>query len=257
MPRPEDSGGPTHPRHIGCARVAFGSVKTLGVRNCHFEAVPALQGARSPLRPTGCSVYASPILFPVSTSRLRHGRKTRYGWVASPYPTGTFTLQETPSLSWRDNARRQARRTAGARHERTLAAVACTPLLGMGADTRLHLDAPLRPPSLHQAPPDHSTTLREPSPRRTRPPYTGDRWRGPPPRALRRTVPARLVPPAAGHPAPTPGMTGLGHPGPCRRGGAAHLHVLKHRNQGPEDQHSLPVIWWGATLPPIVRRCLG
>jgi hypothetical protein len=39
-------------------------VKTLGVRNKRlFEAVPALQGARSPLRPTGFAVYASPILF--------------------------------------------------------------------------------------------------------------------------------------------------------------------------------------------------
>ena len=35
--------------------------------------------------------------------RLRHRRKTRYGWVASPYPTGTLTLQDTPSFSWRDN----------------------------------------------------------------------------------------------------------------------------------------------------------
>ena len=94
-------------------------VKTLGVRNKRlFEAVPALQGARSPLRPPGYAVDASPILFAVSP-RLRHGRKTRYGWVASPYPTGTFTLQETPSLSWRDNAARQAR----------LEAVACTRLL--------------------------------------------------------------------------------------------------------------------------------
>ena len=33
-------------------------IKTLGVRNFHFEAVPALQGARSPLRPTGFSAYA-------------------------------------------------------------------------------------------------------------------------------------------------------------------------------------------------------
>ena len=31
-----------------------------------FEAVPALQGARSPLRPPGYSVDASPILFTVS-----------------------------------------------------------------------------------------------------------------------------------------------------------------------------------------------
>ena len=33
-------------------------VKTLGVRNWHFEAVPALQGARPPLRPTRFSAYA-------------------------------------------------------------------------------------------------------------------------------------------------------------------------------------------------------
>ena len=63
MPRPEDSGGPAPPRHVGWARVAFGSVKTLGVRNSHVEAVPALQGTRLPLRPTGYAVYASPILF--------------------------------------------------------------------------------------------------------------------------------------------------------------------------------------------------
>jgi hypothetical protein len=28
-------------------------------------------------------------------------RNTRYGWLATPYPTGTFTLQETPGLTWR------------------------------------------------------------------------------------------------------------------------------------------------------------
>jgi hypothetical protein len=67
-----------------------------------FEAVPALQGARSPLRPPGYAVDASPILFAVFP-RLRLGRKTRDGWVARPYPTGTFTLPEMPSLSWRDN----------------------------------------------------------------------------------------------------------------------------------------------------------
>jgi hypothetical protein len=77
-----------------------------------------LQDTLSTLRPF-CSLQAS--------LRLRHGRKTRYGWVASPYPTGTFTLLETPSLSWRDNARYQARREAGA--QRTLYAVACMPLL--------------------------------------------------------------------------------------------------------------------------------
>ena len=29
---------------------------------------------------------------------------TRYGWVANPYPTGTFTPQDTPGLAQRDNA---------------------------------------------------------------------------------------------------------------------------------------------------------
>src|SRR6266705_26514 len=77
-----------------------------------------LQDALSTLRPS-CSPQAS--------LRLRHGRKTRYGWVASPSPTGTFTLQETPSLSWRDNARFQARREAEAK--RKLYAVACKPLI--------------------------------------------------------------------------------------------------------------------------------
>jgi hypothetical protein len=47
--------------------VAFGSVKTLGIRNSLVEAVPALQGARSPLRPPGYAVYASPILFTASS----------------------------------------------------------------------------------------------------------------------------------------------------------------------------------------------
>ena len=59
-------------------------------------------GRASPLRPTGFSVYASPVLF-TALQRLRHGRKTRYGWVASPYPTGTFTPQDTPSFSRREN----------------------------------------------------------------------------------------------------------------------------------------------------------
>jgi hypothetical protein len=39
----------------------------------------------------------------------RTQRKTRYGWAASPCPTGTFTLQETLSLSQRDNARAKRR----------------------------------------------------------------------------------------------------------------------------------------------------
>jgi len=34
----------------------------------------------------------------------RQPRKTRYGWVANPYPSGTFTRQEASSFAWRTNA---------------------------------------------------------------------------------------------------------------------------------------------------------
>jgi hypothetical protein len=82
-----------------------------------------LQDALSTLRPS-CSPGSSP--------RLRHGRKTRYGRVARPYPTGTCTLPETPSLSWRENARPELLPEAGARDERTLEAVSSRPLFGAG-----------------------------------------------------------------------------------------------------------------------------
>jgi len=74
-----------------------------------------LQDTLSTLRPS-CSSCVRP--------QLRHGRQTRYGWGARPYPTRTYTLQETPSLSWRDNGWLQAR--CGAQRSN----VACKPLLG-------------------------------------------------------------------------------------------------------------------------------
>ncbi len=41
---------------------------------------------------------------------LRHGTNTRYGRAANPYPTGTFTRQETPSFARRDNVKANAAR---------------------------------------------------------------------------------------------------------------------------------------------------
>jgi len=35
---------------------------------------------------------------------LRHRRNTRYGWLARPFPTRTFTLQDAPSFAWHSNA---------------------------------------------------------------------------------------------------------------------------------------------------------
>jgi len=45
---------------------------------------------------------------------------TRYGWVASPYPTGTCTPQETPSFARRDNVSPQARGVAASPWRRLL-----------------------------------------------------------------------------------------------------------------------------------------
>jgi hypothetical protein len=48
MPRPEDAGGPAPPRHVGWARVAFGSVQTLGVRNKPFRRCTSTSGDAAP-----------------------------------------------------------------------------------------------------------------------------------------------------------------------------------------------------------------
>jgi hypothetical protein len=61
--------------------------------------------------------------------------------VANPYPTGTFTLPETPSLSWRDNAGPQPHRGAVQRHayhkRTTLPGVGCRPWFGIHARSAL------------------------------------------------------------------------------------------------------------------------
>jgi len=44
MPRPEDSGGPASPCQSGWACVAFGSVKSLGVRNKPFRSCTSTSG---------------------------------------------------------------------------------------------------------------------------------------------------------------------------------------------------------------------
>jgi len=78
-------------------------VKTLGVRNKlisklyqHFRVRGhpyGLQDSLSTLRPSLVRSIVNILL-----SLLRNGRKTQYGWLARPSPTGTFTLQDTPSF---------------------------------------------------------------------------------------------------------------------------------------------------------------
>ena len=71
----------------------------------HFEAVPALQGARSPLQPTGCSVDASPILFAVFLPTTPPWTQDSRRVVGSPLPDRDFHPARDAKLSWRDNAR--------------------------------------------------------------------------------------------------------------------------------------------------------
>jgi hypothetical protein len=103
MPQPEDSGGPPHPRHGRVLRAGFGHVETLAIRNKlisklyqHFRERDLPYGLQDSL----CTLH---LLCSPSTSWLRRKCNTRYGWVVSPCPTGTFTRQDAPSLSWRDN----------------------------------------------------------------------------------------------------------------------------------------------------------
>jgi hypothetical protein len=83
MPRPDDSAGSPQPSPsrllLCCLRCAL---KPSASRTDYVEAVPALQGARPPLRPTGFSVYAYlTSLFTITGSAVRSTRDTG-GWLA-------------------------------------------------------------------------------------------------------------------------------------------------------------------------------
>ncbi len=79
---------------------------TLGVRNIPISELYQHFRRRGP--PCGLQNSLSTLQLSCSpkTSRLRHRRKTRYGWVATPFPTGTLTLQDKPSFAWRETGLR-------------------------------------------------------------------------------------------------------------------------------------------------------
>ena len=117
MPRLENPADSPHPHQLRMLHLDFEYVTALVSRNkSYFRGDASTSGSRLSLWPTHFSVYASPVLFvrlfEVSFKRkancdpyeLRHRRNTRYGWVVSPFPTGTFTLQGAPSFAWRTNA---------------------------------------------------------------------------------------------------------------------------------------------------------
>ena len=93
-------------------------------------AVPALPGARSPLRPPGDAGAAASLVCVVSQPPTPPGTQDSIRLGARPDPTRTLTLQETPSFSWRDNAGPELLPEAGATLERRLEAVSCKALFG-------------------------------------------------------------------------------------------------------------------------------
>ena len=87
-----------------CSLHLFRSVS--GVRPPRFPPLPLM--GRS-VFPININIDVLHLLSPI---QLRYEPKARYGWVANPYrisllisfPTGTFTLKDTPSFPRRDNA---------------------------------------------------------------------------------------------------------------------------------------------------------
>ena len=85
MPRPEDPAGSPHPglrsqRVLLCCLRCASKPPASGTD--YVEAVPALQGARPPLRPTGFPVYAYlASLFTITRSAVRSTLDTG-GWLA-------------------------------------------------------------------------------------------------------------------------------------------------------------------------------
>ena len=104
MPRPDDSARSPHPHLqrmlLFCLRCAL-KPSASGLRFSklyqHFRERDFPYGLQNSL----CTLT---LLFRSPVTRLLNKINTRYGWRVSPYPTGTFTLQDTLSFPQRDNA---------------------------------------------------------------------------------------------------------------------------------------------------------
>ena len=114
-------------------------------QHCRVRGHPGgLQDARSTLRPSCAPFYCTTP--PWTPDSIRVG--------GYPFPDRDLHPARDAKLAWRDNARRQARRVAGATQARRLFAVACKPLLGCWAPTRGPGPLGDRPP------PPHASTTR-------------------------------------------------------------------------------------------------
>ena len=107
MPRLDNSADSPQPHQYRLLYVDFSCVTGLVSQNLSIiEAIPALQGHVSPMAYIiRCLRFTLIVRLIVSSHwkaipilKLRTTRKTRYRWLARPYPTGTFTLQDASSL---------------------------------------------------------------------------------------------------------------------------------------------------------------
>jgi hypothetical protein len=92
MPRPLTPADPPESRLSRSLRLGFRHVKNVTVCSlCLLTGLYVLREVRPPLWPIWFPVYAS-------CNCCQLPRNTRYGRLARPYPAGTSTRQETPSL---------------------------------------------------------------------------------------------------------------------------------------------------------------
>lgn len=115
MPRPEDPGRSPHPHQGGCFVLASCSLTHSPPATSRFRGCTSTSGFA--VTPVAYAILCVRFVCLVrllrsvpATPALRRTRNTRYGWVVSPYPTGTSTRQDAPSFAWRDNDCAQARR---------------------------------------------------------------------------------------------------------------------------------------------------
>jgi hypothetical protein len=102
----QNSASPTHPHHYTYSAASVSHsvrVKTLCGWIAPFEARYTFTVREDPygLQVSLCTLT---LYFRSSVAQLLNKINTRYGWMVNPFPTGTFTLQDTLSFPQRDNA---------------------------------------------------------------------------------------------------------------------------------------------------------
>jgi hypothetical protein len=92
--RSESSSVRLDSRIVPSPGFAFCASISISMSDVHLSSRREPQGL--PLQLTGFSVYSACLV--LGFRPLRHRLMSRYGWVANPYPTGTFTPQKHRAL---------------------------------------------------------------------------------------------------------------------------------------------------------------